>query len=174
MVWPGGILAALVIALLTVAASTDIAYRTIPNWIAAALAVLGIAARLLASPSALLVSLAIALALFAGMVLLHARGVFGGGDVKLAAATCLGLSPASSNRFIFVTAMAGGVLAALHLVGRRILRNQPPRAPPPRGTSLLERIVSVEIWRLARHGSLPYGVAIACGGIWAILSGSGN
>ena len=169
MVWFDGILTALIIVLLTVAASTDIAYRTIPNRIAAGVAVLGMAARLFTGPSALLVSLAIALALFACMVLLHARGVFGGGDVKLAAATCLGLSPASANRFIFVTAMAGGVLALLHLVGRRAVRNWPSRAPPPRGTSLLRRIVSVEIWRLARHGSLPYGVAIACGGIWAVL-----
>ena len=174
MVGPGIIPIALIVALLAIAAFTDIAYRTIPNRIAAAIAVLGMASRLSDSPSALLISLAIALALFAGMALLHARGVFGGGDVKLIAAVCLGLSPHAVSRFIFVTAMAGGVLAMFHLAGRRIVRNRPPKAPPPRGTSLLHRIVSVEIWRLARHGSLPYGVAIACGGIWAILAGWGN
>ncbi len=174
MVEPGAALSALMICLLAVAASADIAYRIIPNWIAVALALLGMALRLPAGPYALLISLCIALAVFAGMVLLHARGVFGGGDVKLLAATCLGFAPAAANRFIFVTAMAGGVLALIHLVGRRLVRNRPPRAPPPRGSSLLRRIVSIEIWRLARHGSLPYGVAIACGGIWVILAGSRN
>ena len=169
MIWFGGILAALIVVLLVIAASADIAYRTIPNWTAAAIAVIGMAIRLSASPGALLISAGIALALFAGMVFLHARGVFGGGDVKLAAATCFGLSPFAASRFVFVTAMAGGVLALLHLVGRRAVRNTGVRAPLPRGTLLLHRIVSVEIWRLARHGSLPYGVAIACGGIWVIL-----
>jgi prepilin peptidase CpaA len=174
MVWIGGISSALIIILLILAGSADIAYRTIPNRIAATVAILGLAVRLVTGSSALFVSLAIALALFAVMVLLHARGVFGGGDVKLAAATCIGLSPAAANQFVFVTAMAGGVLALLHLVGRRVVRNRPLRAPPLRGSSLLQRIVSVEIWRLARHGSLPYGVAIASGGIWAILVGLGN
>ena len=171
MVWLGGTLAALIIALLALAASADIGYRIIPNWIAATIAVLGLAIRLSVSPSALLVSACIALAVFAGMVFLHSRRVFGGGDVKLVAATCLGLAPAATNQFIFVTAMAGGIVAVLHLIGRRVVRNRGLCAPLPRGTSLFRRIVSIEIWRLARHGSLPYGVAIACGGIWAILAG---
>ena len=172
MVWLGDIAAAAVIALLVFAASTDVAYRTIPNWIPAGIAVAGIAVRLIAGPSAFLISLAIALAAFAVMALLHARGMFGGGDVKLIAALCLGFAPAASGRFIFATAMAGGVLAAFHLFGRWAVRNRKPRRPPPRGSSFLRRIASVEIWRLARHGSLPYGVAIACGGIWTILIGS--
>jgi Flp pilus assembly protein protease CpaA len=31
----------------------------------------------------------------------------------------------------------------------------------------------VERWRVERRGSLPYGIAIACGGAWAMLSGYG-
>jgi prepilin peptidase CpaA len=35
------------------------------------------------------------------------------------------------------------------------------------------RVLRTERWRMARHGSLSYGVAIACGGIWAILETRG-
>jgi hypothetical protein len=35
-------------------------------------------------------------------------------------------------------------------------------------------VLSAERWRIARHGSLPYGVAIACGGIWVIVSQAGR
>jgi len=174
MMWPGDILAASVVALLLIAASTDIAYRLIPNWIAVIIGSLGMAGRLVVSPTAFCVSLAITLVLLALMLVLHARGLFGGGDVKLVSAVCLGLSASLVYRFIFITAMAGGVLALVHLIGRRAVRGRAVRGPLPRGSLLLHRIVSVEIWRLAHHGSLPYGVAIACGGIWTILVGPGN
>ncbi|MGA3399357.1 MAG: prepilin peptidase [Acetobacteraceae bacterium] len=174
MGWLGGFLAALVVALLVLAALADIATRTIPDTIAAAVAVLGMAARLRAGPSALALSVAAALVLFVLLVVLHARGLMGGGDVKLAAATCLGLSLQAVHPFVVVTAMAGGVLALLHLAGRWALRDVRRPLPAPRGASLPRRIFSAERWRIARHGSLPYGVAIACGGIWAVLNGQGS
>jgi prepilin peptidase CpaA len=116
----------------------------------------------------------LAAGLFLALAMLHARGMLGGGDVKLAAAICLGLSPPSAYRFIFVTAMAGGVLALLHLLARHALRAAPPRRPPPRGSPLPKRVFFAERWRIARRGSLSYGVAIACGGIWAVLEARGN
>jgi prepilin peptidase CpaA len=174
MLWPGGVFAALVVVLLTLAACADIATRTIPDAIAIALTLIGMAARLFIGPSAVLVSVAVALTLFLLLVLLHARGMIGGGDVKLAAALCFGLSLHGTQRFIVVTVIAGGVLALFHLAARWALRNLPLHAPPPRGTNSLRRIFVVERWRIARHGPLPYGVAIACGGIWTVLSGPGN
>jgi prepilin peptidase CpaA len=173
MDWLGTSLAASVIVLLLFAALADIATRTIPDTVAVAIAALGALARLMTGPSALAISVAVALAMFALLVVLHARGVMGGGDVKLAAATCLGLSLHAVNPFIFVTAMAGGVIALAHLAGRWGLRNVTHPTPAPRGASLLRRVVSAERWRIARHGSIPYGVAIACGGIWAVLRGQG-
>jgi prepilin peptidase CpaA len=173
MDWLGAALSVLVVALLALAALADIATRTIPDGIAIAVALLGMAARLLAGPSALAISAAMALVLFGLLVVLHARGMMGGGDVKLAAATCLGLSWQSVHPFIFVTAMAGGVLALLHLAGRWALRGVTHPTAAPRGASLPRRVFSAERWRIARHGSLPYGVAIACGGIWALLHSQG-
>jgi prepilin peptidase CpaA len=93
--------------------------------------------------------------------------------VKLAAAVCLGLSPIATWRFFVVTALAGGVLAILHLIGRRVLRGAAPMAPMPRGAPLPLRVLRTERWRIARHGSLSYGLAIACGGIWAMLETRG-
>ncbi len=174
MEWLGAILAALVVALLVLAALADVATRTIPDGIAVGVGLLGMAMRLLMGPSALAVSAAIALTLFALLVVLHARGLMGGGDVKLAAATCLGLSLHPAYRFVVVTAIAGGILALLHLAARWGLRDAKRLAPPPRGASLARRVISAERWRIARHGSLPYGVAIACGGIWAVLIGQGS
>lgn len=174
MDWPFAIMAVLSIGLLCVAAWSDIAIRIIPDWVCAAVSVIGIAMRLFAGPYAVLTSTCIAAGMFLFLVLLHARGMLGGGDVKLAAAICLGLSPSSAYRFVFITAMAGGVLSVLHLIARRALRGAKPKAPPPRGSSLIKRVLCAERWRIARHGSLSYGVAIACGGIWAVLEGQGN
>jgi prepilin peptidase CpaA len=174
MDWLGAVLAMLITALLALAALTDVATRTIPDTIGIAVGLLGMMARLLSGPSALAISAAVALGLFIILVVLHARGLMGGGDVKLAVATCLGLSLQSAHRFVVVTAIAGGVLALLHLAGRWALRDVRLVAPAPHGASLPRRVLSVERWRIARHGSLPYGVAIACGGIWAVLNGQGS
>jgi prepilin peptidase CpaA len=164
----GAFLLALVAVLLIVAASTDIAYRIIPNWVSIAIAVSGAVARLAQGPIAVLISAGIALLAFAILLVLHARRYFGGGDVKLIAAVCLCLSPDGARLFIFSMAMSGGVLSLLHLAGRRLLRNWQPRKPPLPGSWLAYRVLRAEIWRLARHGTLPYGVAIACGGIFAL------
>jgi prepilin peptidase CpaA len=165
---------AILAGLLLVAAFTDTAARIIPDGVSAALALTGGAFRLgLSGPVAFGWSAAVAAALLALLVLLHARGLLGGGDAKLAAAVCLGLSPLGAWHFVFATAMAGGALALLHLAARIALRGARPCAPPPRGSSFLKRIYSAERWRISRHGSIPYGVAIACGGLWVVLQGHG-
>jgi Flp pilus assembly protein protease CpaA len=84
----------------------------------------------------------------------------------------LGLPIESIYWFVMITALAGGVLALLHLVLRGVIRTAPHALP--RGAPLLRRAVTAEWWRIARRGSLPYGVAIACGGIWAILASRGG
>jgi prepilin peptidase CpaA len=69
-------------------------------------------------------------------------------------------------QLLTVTALAGGVLAALHL----IMRAMPSPRLAPAGSSLARRVYAVERWRHLRHAPLPYGVAIASGGIWTILT----
>ncbi|HET6607329.1 MAG TPA: prepilin peptidase [Rhodopila sp.] len=173
MDWLTVIVASLSIVFLLLAALNDIATRLIPNCLPIALAVLGVATRLMTGPTALGLSCAVALGVFALLLLLHARGALGGGDVKLAAAVCLGLSPFAAWRFIVITSLAGGVLAILHILGRRAFSGSGTIAPAPNGSALLTRVLRTERWRIARHGSLSYGVAIACGGIWAIVESRG-
>lgn len=169
MDWIGHALTSAVAILLLLAALADIATRIIPDWVAALLALLGLAVRAFAGLYGLGLSIALAAVLFLVLVLLHARGAMGGGDVKLAAATALGLSPEALYQFVLATALAGGVLALIHLVLRAIFSGARV-TPPPRGAPCLRRVAAAERWRIARRGALPYGVAIACGGIWVVLA----
>ncbi len=174
MDWPTGVVVVLVVGLLLIAAWNDIATRLIPDCVPIALSLVGALARLMSGPAALAESFVLTSGLFVVLVVLHARGALGGGDVKLAAAVCLGLSPLAAWRFIFITAMAGGILGMLHLAGRTALRGVVAHPPAPRGTALPLRVFRAERWRIARHGSLSYGVAIACGGIWAVIESRGH
>lgn len=171
--WSANLVAAVLVGLLIFAALTDVAARIIPDGIAIAIAVLGLIARVIAGGlPGVTASIAVALLVLMLLVILHARGLMGGGDVKLAAAMVLGLPLEWIYRFVIVTAVAGGIIALLHLVLRAAIRTAPH--PPPRGASLLRRALTAERWRIARRGSLPYGVAIACGGIWTILASRGG
>ncbi len=173
-IWITDLVALPTIGLLAVAAVSDLATRTIPDEACIALALLGFGARLFAGITAAALSVAVAAGLFVLLALAHARGALGGGDVKLAAALAVGLAPLQTYRFVVATVLAGGVLSVLHLVLRR--------APPPARlvsrsaglASLARRIVTIERWRIRRKGSLPYGIAIACGGAWVTLTGVGG
>jgi Flp pilus assembly protein protease CpaA len=174
MILPHALLLVPIAVLLFFAGWSDIVTRTIPNSVCLGLAVLGLAVRAIAGLPAVAASAAAAGLLFILLALAHARGAFGGGDVKLIAATALGLPLLMIPRFLVVTVIAGGVLALLHLMLRRVFRNLPLMPPPARGTALLRRVLIAERWRIARRGPLPYGVAIAFGGIWAVITGPGG
>jgi prepilin peptidase CpaA len=90
------------------------------------------------------VQLAMALGVFALLAAAFYAGMMGGGDVKLAAALTLWLSPASTIRFLVLMSIAGGVITLLALAIHRM-----------RGK--------------AGRPQIPYGVAIAFGGL-AILA----
>ena len=96
--------------------------------------------------------------------------MLGGGDVKLMVAMALGLSFAGNVRFFAATALAGGVLALMHLA----LRYLPRPALVPTGSVAIRRVYAAERWRILRRAPLPYGIAIACGGIWSVLVRTGS
>jgi prepilin peptidase CpaA len=163
-------LAAAALALLSTGACCDLAARIIPDRVSLGLAAIGLAGRALSGPGAVAASVALATMLFLALAVMHARGGIGGGDVKLMSAVALGLSPAAACHFLLVTACAGGVLAVVHLVARRL----PRPACCPAAASRLRRLWTVERWRWRREGCIPYGVAISCGGAWVILPGLGT
>lgn len=94
----------------------------------------------------------VGLALLALGVVLFAFRVWGGGDAKLAPAVGLWIGLAGLPRFLTVMTLVGGVLALLAMMARRI-----PLAPSG----------VIREWgdRLAQNGAVPYGLAIAAGGL---------
>jgi Flp pilus assembly protein protease CpaA len=165
MSWTVPIVSILEILLLLYIATIDIATRLIPNELCAALALLGIAGQL-ASPMQVAYSMVVATILLLLLLVIHARGWIGGGDVKLLVALAIGVPLTGVIQLLTITALAGGVLALMHLMMRQL----PYPRLAPAGSSLVRRVYAVERWRHLRHAPLPYGVAIACGGIWTIFS----
>ena len=78
--------------------------------------------------------------LFAGMFYLN---VMGGGDVKLAGALALWFTPYETLTLIVVMSIAGGLLTLVVLAGHRLRRKE-------------------------GRPEVPYGVAIAVGGMWLL------
>jgi prepilin peptidase CpaA len=165
MSWIVVVASVLEILLLLYVATIDIATRLIPNEISVALALLGIAGQL-ASPIQIAQSLVVAVILLLLLLIIYTRGWIGGGDVKLLVALAIGLPLTGVIQLLTVTALAGGVLALVHMMMRLL----PYPRLAPAGSSLVRRVYAIERRRHLRHAPLPYGVAIACGGIWTVFS----
>jgi Flp pilus assembly protein protease CpaA len=165
MNWIAPTASLLQILLLLYVATIDVATRLIRNEICLALALLGIATQL---PNSMQIagSLITAAILFLLLFVLYTRGGIGGGDVKLLTALAIGFPLTGVIQLLTVTALAGGILALVHL----LMRLLPYPRLAPAGSSLVRRVYAVERWRHLRHAPLRYGVAIACGGIWTIFS----
>jgi prepilin peptidase CpaA len=157
------ILTVLAVAVMLAAALHDLAARTIPNALPAALALVGAGTALMTGT--VLTSLSMGATIFAIAALCWRQGWLGGGDVKLLGAAALALSPAAVPTFIAAVAIGGGALAALYLVLRRVV----PVAGSARPRHLLARFARAEQWRLQRRGSLPYACAIAAGFLFVTL-----
>jgi prepilin peptidase CpaA len=165
MSWIAPTASFLEILLLLYVAMIDIATRLIRNEICLVLALLGIAGQF-ASQMHVTESLIAATILLLLLIVVYQRGWIGGGDVKLLVALAIGLPLMGVIQLLTVTALAGGVLALVHLMMR--LLPYPKLAPA--GSSLVRRVYAIERWRNLRHAPLPYGVAIACGGIWTVFN----
>ena len=165
MSWIVPIASILEILMLLYVATIDVATRLISNEICLAIALLGIAGQF-AIPMQIAQSLMVAAILFLLLLLVYTRGWIGGGDLKLLVALAIGLPLTGVIQLLTITALAGGVLALVHLIMRRL----PYPKLAPAGASFVRRVSAIERWRHLRHAPLPYGVAIACGGIWTIFS----
>jgi prepilin peptidase CpaA len=169
------------VALLALATLIDLRERRIPNWLTGGVAAL-YPLYVLANPMpiAWLGALAVAAATFMFGFVLFARQLIGGGDVKLIAAVSLWTGLEHFALFALVTSLAGGVLALGSLWYRR-------------WHGVIDAHVAALGWNLApagtRHAAnaasetnhsiasasiepapltLPYGVAIAAGGLAVI------
>ena len=139
-------LLALLALLLLVAAVIDVRTYTISNRLNLAVALLAPvfwwSVGLPLWPDAA-IQVGIALIVFVLLAGAFYAGMMGGGDVKLAVALALWFSPASTVKFLVIMSIAGGVLTLI-VLGLHRIRKRPGRP------------------------QIPYGVAIAFGGLWIL------
>lgn len=137
-----GVLAALLIA----ACWFDLRTRTIPNGLNLSVALLAVpfwwATGLALWPDAAM-QVGVAALVFGLFTIAFAMGAMGGGDVKLIGAIALWLPWPAVLLLLVIMSLAGGALTLAMVIRRRLARQQ----------GQLE---------------IPYGVAIAFGGLWLI------
>lgn len=160
-------------ALLLVIAHGDLAARRIPNRLVGALAAAGFvaSATVLRAHVGWLDALAGALLGFAAWLPLWLLRVVGAGDVKLAAALGAWLGPQGIVQASVLAAMAGGVLAVVVLIHSGAVRRLATDLVCWIGAFRIGGVASGLATRPtpASHGRsvLPYGVALAAGGLLA-------
>lgn len=137
---------------LIAAAASDLSRYEIPNGLSVALAAGFVFAAFTLSGADLASHLAAGGATFIFTVLLFARGLIGGGDVKLMSATALWVGLGGLLPFALLMALFGAGLAAALLAIRRLL---PQAASSGRWYAHL----------LAGDAGVPYGIAIAGAGL---------
>jgi prepilin peptidase CpaA len=141
------LLTGLLAAILVVAAAIDVRTFTISNRLNVTVAFLAPlfwwSIHLPFWPAAA-IQVAVAAGVFVLLAIAFYTGMMGGGDVKLAAALALWFSPAETVRFLIFMSIAGGVLTLLVVLIHKLRSKQ-------------------------GRPEIPYGVAIAIGGL-AILA----
>jgi prepilin peptidase CpaA len=133
-------------AMLLVACWCDLKARNIPNGLNLAIALLAIpfwwSIGLALWPD-VAIQLGVAAFVFGLFAIAFAMGAMGGGDVKLVAAIALWLPALSVMALLFIMSVAGGALTLAMLIRHKLARK-------------------------AGQLEIPYGVAIAFGGLWLI------
>jgi prepilin peptidase CpaA len=128
------------------AAVVDIKTRTIANGLNLAIALMAPlfwwAAGVDLWPDAAM-RVGVAVAVFLLLALAFQLGAMGGGDVKLAAALALWFSPGSTLKLFVLMSLAGGLLTLIVMIEHNIKKKE-------------------------GRPEVPYGVAIAFGGLWLL------
>lgn len=152
------------IALLIWASVSDVRHYLIPNWICAAIALLYVV-HVGASPHGVdwLGGLAVGAILFALSAALFVFRIVGGGDVKLLGACALWAGPVLAVPYLAVTAITGGVLALALLARLRLTETR------HHTLASVSRLAAGETRTLPKTQPLPYGVAIAVGGLYVAV-----
>lgn len=148
--------------LMAAAAVFDLWKFIIPNWISLALAGLFVAAAVVQPvPVAWLSHLAAMALVLLGSLVLYRFRLLGGGDLKLLTVAGLWIGLDALPPFLIATAIVGGGLTLSLLVLRWLLTSALVMQTVP------DRFTKIALPRLLLPGEhVPYGVAIAAGGIW--------
>jgi prepilin peptidase CpaA len=167
--FPPPLIAALLLALVFTAAAYDVAFRRIPNWLAAAGALLGMATNtfLYRGWPGLRFSLAGLLAAFAVYFALHSIRAIGGGDVKLMAAVGSLAGWQNWIGIFLITAVLGGVAAIILATlrgraGKTLSNVGIILSEMKSGRAAYTRNEELDV-RSAKALGLPHGAVIAAG-----------
>lgn len=145
---------ALFSAMLVIAGASDVKNRRIPNWTILAIIALFGGWWLVEPTTSLASALGAALIMFVASCTLYLFRIIGAGDSKLVTVVALFVGLSHLPQFVLYMSLAGGVLAL------SLLAMEPTRVLvmlQMRGKGRMER-------------GVPYGVAIAVGGLFAILT----
>jgi prepilin peptidase CpaA len=157
----------LAITVLAIIAYGDVRTRRIPNLLTTTIVILGIMRMILVrDPVAASQTLAAGTAVFAAAFLLFSRGIVGGGDAKLVAATALLIGYHDLFGFLFLMSLFGGALA-LAILARDKIRHQPLILSRPGRISSTTQAGGDSM--AAAPSTVPYGVAIAAGGMITLI-----
>jgi prepilin peptidase CpaA len=148
--------------LLIIAGASDVLSLRIPNWLTALTACLffpmAFATHMPLADIEL--HLLVGIGLFIAGFLFFQLGLFGGGDAKLMAAAGLWFGTAQALQFLFLTTLAGGILALIVGIWSISTMHLDIYGADKSIGSIGKRI-------LALKPNVPYGLAFAVGGIVA-------
>jgi prepilin peptidase CpaA len=153
-------------AMLLVAAYGDLRDRRIPNRLVMAIAGLGLGYSIFSGhwPGGVESG-------FGGMAVgllcwlpFYALGWLGAGDVKMFAASGAWLGPMKALEGSFVAAIIGAVLAALWMLRVRGIRTSLETLGMAAASP---GVLAGSSKQNEKHGTLPYGIAMAAGALWA-------
>ncbi|HEX6575522.1 MAG TPA: prepilin peptidase [Gemmatimonadaceae bacterium] len=152
-------------AMLVAAAAGDLRTRRIPNKLVAILAVCGIAYSIVRAPvlEGLTQSGGGLLAGLALWLPFYALGWLGAGDVKLYAAAGAWLGPARAVEGAIIGALFGAVLALVYMMKSQGMKE----AAQTLGMAAATPEMLARPSGSGKRSTLPYGVAIAFGALWA-------
>lgn len=152
-------------AILIAAAVGDLRTRRIPNKLVAVLAVLGIAYSVARAPvmPGLFQAGGGLLAGLACWILFYALGWLGAGDVKLYAAAGAWLGPGRAAEGALIGALFGAVLSLIWMAKSQGMKG----AAETLGMAAATPEMLTPDSHSGKRSTLPYGVAIAFGALWA-------
>ena len=154
---------------LALAAATDVRSRLIHNPTVLWVLGVGVASRVVADGWSSWVSLVAAVAVFLPLGLLAGRGLVGGGDAKMIAASTLLVQPRAILGLLLAIALAGGVLATIYIVRLALAARHDRRRRVTVGSN-----GDANAWEDATSdtkGSVPYGLAILAGAALIVFNG---
>jgi prepilin peptidase CpaA len=157
--------------LLLAAAAQDMLTLRLPNRLSLAILLL-YPGYVLVSPVPVewLSALMLAGFVLAGGIFCFFMGWAGGGDAKLFTAVSLWAGPVHFPLFLLVTGVAGGAIAAVMLARRHLAPRLAPRWAAAHGLALPAGGDMDPAAKRAERMSLPYGAAIALGGLAVAVS----